>query len=313
MLKQITVSVCTFNRAALLPRALDSLLAQSMNSELFEILVVDNGSTDATPEIVKEYQKKRACLRYIEEPTPGVARARNRAMKETAGNFLAFLDDDAEAAPDWLEELSRPMLFPDQNPAPACIAGPVFLEWEGGRPEWFPVKYETLYCHYERGKEPRFLKADEYFLTTNVLFDVEILRRQEGFRTYLGPSRKKPMGGEDNDIYQRMFAAGHRTLYQPAARVFHRASKERQRRSYLLKRLYWDGFVQPRLSLSRDKKYHAWTESYYDAVCFLRAILEFFRGIFMGKKEIIWDAIYQAIQKLGRFFSDLQIAMGMIR
>ena len=84
-----------------------------MNLELFEILVVDNGSTDATPEIVKEYQKKRACLRYVQEPAPGVACARNRAIKETAGNFLAFLDDDAKAAPDWLEELSRPMLFPD--------------------------------------------------------------------------------------------------------------------------------------------------------------------------------------------------------
>src|SRR6266700_2101384 len=93
---KLSLAICTYNRAALLQRALRSVAQQTIGRSDVELIVIDNGSTDETAKVVAAHQKENGSLRYFVEPKPGIAHARNRALAEASGEYLAFLDDDAD-------------------------------------------------------------------------------------------------------------------------------------------------------------------------------------------------------------------------
>ncbi len=311
----LTIAVCTYNRAALLPRALDSISNQTANRRDLEILVVDNGSTDQTRELVAAVQSEDSGVRYVVEPKAGIAHARNRAMREARGEYLAFLDDDAWADRGWIENLLH--AIESVRPIPECVVGPVSLVWEGNRPDWFPARFESLLCSYDMGDAPHFLGAGGYLLTTNSLFHRETLLRLGGMRTDLGHRRNALIGGEDNDIFNRFLASGYRVYYEPQARVFHPVPKERQTRRFLLRRLFWDGASQPLLEAQvvedqRDSP-RAWAEFYQSGKRSTRFVLETFRGILTGNRTAAEAGIYRLVQRLGRMRTNLLMALGTSR
>jgi glycosyltransferase involved in cell wall biosynthesis len=101
----ITATVCTYNRSRYLALALAGLQRQSLPATQFEILIVDNCSTDDTRRVVDEFRQRLPNLRYAYEPRPGLSYARNTAMDEARGRYLAYLDDDAIPEPQWLQAL----------------------------------------------------------------------------------------------------------------------------------------------------------------------------------------------------------------
>ncbi len=267
-----------------------------------EILIIDNGSTDHTREVVAAVQVEDSRVRYVVEPNAGIAHARNRAMTEARGEYLAFIDDDAWADPNWLANLLAPIR--STHPAPECVVGPVSLVWEGERPKWFPARFESLLCRYDMGTEPRFLRAGGYLLTTNSLFHRETLLKLGGMRTDLGHRRKVLIGGEDNDIFNRLVANGYRVFYEPSARVFHPVPKERQTRRFLLRRLFWDGASQPLVdnSSGEDEKnsVRPWPELQADAKRLARFALEMLLGTIKGDRAVAEDGLYCLVQRAGR-------------
>lgn len=299
----------------LLSHALDSLLAQTLSPDRFDILIIDNGSTDNTCEVATAYQEFEPRLRYFLEPHPGIAHARNRAIQETHCEYLAFLDDDAWAEPQWLEELHK--VLNTLPTAPACVVGPVLLEWEGARPDWFPVRFEPFLCRYDMGLVPRYLGADGYLLTTNVLFQCSSLLQLNGFRAYLGRTRGKMLGGEDNDIYQRLVQTGHSIFYQPTARVHHGVPKERQTRRYLLRRLFWDGASQPLLKLSQlsdpKSQYRPGREAYIDLRRCGRFVVDFFYYSLLGRFAQAQDSFLSLVQRLGRLRTHIALLLSWHR
>lgn len=114
----ITVAVCTRNRAMLLSRTLEAL-AQQVSAQNFELLLVDNGSTDNTRQVFDTYQQYFQRAVYAIEPNLGIAWARNRAAEVASGVVLVYIDDDAIPASDWLVRLVAP--FTDELPQPACV------------------------------------------------------------------------------------------------------------------------------------------------------------------------------------------------
>lgn len=307
----LSVAICTYNRAGLLVRALESVVKQSLPDIALEVLVVDNGSTDETRDVVARLQAKNPAFRYVVEQEPGIAHARNRAMAEARGEYLAFIDDDAWADPDWLENLLAPIQ--SVSPRPECVVGPVSLVWEGNRPDWFPERFESLLCRYEMGNVPRFLDADGYLLTTNSLFHRETLLQLGGMRTDLGHKRKALIGGEDNDIFNRLIANGHRVYYQPTAHVNHPVPKERQTRRFLLRRLFWDGASQPlfeRTGENNERVTGAWTEFYRSSRRSLRFLFETFYGLVTGNRAAAETGFYRLVQRLGRMRTYLIMALG---
>src|SRR5207253_3651446 len=113
----------------------------------FEILIIDNGSTDRTRDLVAAVQIEDNRIRYVVEPKAGIAHARNRGLHEARGEYLAFIDDDAWAERNWLENLFAPLQT--VRPTPECVVGPVSLVWEGKKPDWFPTRFESLLCRYD--------------------------------------------------------------------------------------------------------------------------------------------------------------------
>jgi len=307
----LSVAICTYNRASLLVRALDSVVAQTLPSNTLEILIVDNGSTDETRDLVAKLQPKNPAIRYIIESEPGIAHARNRALNEARGEYLAFIDDDAWADPKWLESLIAPLR--SLSPAPECVVGPVSLVWDGMRPEWFPARFESLLCRYDMGDAPRFLEAGGYLLTTNSLFHRETLLRVGGMRTDLGHKRKALIGGEDNDVFNRLVANGFSVYYEPNALVFHPVPKERQTRRFLLRRLFWDGASQPLIERSGEeqtKSSNAWLELYRDSRRLARFALEASFGTIRRERATAEDAVYRLAQRAGRMRTHLMMAVG---
>lgn len=96
---RVSVIIPTYNRASLLPRALESVFNQTFRD--FELIVVDDGSTDATPDVLKRFNGK---IKYIRQENQGTAAARNRGIQESQGEYIAFLDSDDYWVPEKLEE-----------------------------------------------------------------------------------------------------------------------------------------------------------------------------------------------------------------
>jgi glycosyltransferase involved in cell wall biosynthesis len=309
---RLSIAICTYNRAELLNRVLDSLTGQIASNDEAEILIVDNGSTDHTRQLVDQRQRQDGRIRYIVESEAGIAHARNRALREARGEYLAFIDDDAWAQPHWLQNLLAPIH--SITPQPECVVGPVSLVWEGKRPDWFPDRFETLLCRYEMGDVPRFLGPDGYLLTTNSLFHRATLLALGGMRTDLGHKRKSLLGGEDNDIFKRMLANGHRVYYQPTARVNHPVPRERQTRRFLLRRLFWDGASQPLFErgngASHSASATAWLELYKDVRRLTRFAFEASSGALGREPAIAKDAIYRLVQRAGRMRTHLLMVVG---
>jgi glycosyltransferase involved in cell wall biosynthesis len=244
-------------------------------------------------------------VRYVSEPQAGISFARNRALSEAHGEYLAFLDDDAWADENWLENLSA--TISSMKPAPECLVGPVSLVWDGARPDWFPSRFETLLCRYDMGDTPRFLDADGYLLTTNSIFQREALLKLGGMRTDLGHRRKSLIGGEDNDIFKRLIAHGYRVFYQPNARVFHPVPRERQTRRFLLRRLLWDGASQPLVDANGSRP---WSHFRTDAKRSARFALEIARGALRRDRPGVEDAVYRLVQRTGRMRTHFMMAVG---
>src|SRR5882724_6993780 len=132
----ISVAICTFNRSQYLGAAIESLANQTLDHMLYEVIVVDNNSTDATNQVVEEAVRHHTNLdlRYVNESVQGLSAARNRAAQEAQGDFVAYLDDDAHAEPAWLGATLN--AFQTLKPVPACVGGRIYPDWEGGVPDW---------------------------------------------------------------------------------------------------------------------------------------------------------------------------------
>jgi glycosyltransferase involved in cell wall biosynthesis len=225
----LSLCICSHAGAASLEDALASLVGQSAPAEAIEIVVVDNASGDAAKlaDLV-ERQRGRVPIRLVAEPRLGLSHARNRAVSESVGEYLFFMDDDAVAAPRLVEHL----LCAIAEHAPDVLGGNVLPWFEAPpRPE-LGVEWWPWWSAKHFGERDRWLDDGEYFLGTNVAaarrilevhpFDPELGRRGDGLRGgeewYLGDAR-----------FRRRFVA--------AAVVFHRVGAERQGVDYLARRL----------------------------------------------------------------------------
>ena len=108
---KISVIVCTYNRAYLLKNCLRSLVDQLVETSTFEVIIVNNNATDDTEEVAKSFTEKYPNFRYIIEPNQGLSNARNRGYKEAKGEYVAYIDDDARAYTDWVENIHQSRLI----------------------------------------------------------------------------------------------------------------------------------------------------------------------------------------------------------
>jgi glycosyltransferase involved in cell wall biosynthesis len=238
----VTVIVATHNRASRLRGTLEALLAQKIPAGLgWEVLVVDNGSTDATLEVFRTMAMQApGCLRYAFEPRLGKSWALNTGIALARGAVIALTDDDVSPADDWVATAATVL---DQRGSDGA-GGRILPRWEADPPAWLlgnPRLLDSLaimdfdrpaMLQVPRGRYPQVWGA-------NMVYRRSALQALGGFDTRLGPVGGKRYCAEDVDIVQRMLQSGRPVAYDPALTVFHRVPRARLRRAYF-RRVMWD-------------------------------------------------------------------------
>ncbi|RMF20773.1 MAG: glycosyltransferase [Cyanobacteria bacterium J083] len=235
---KISAIICTHNRDAYLGAAVDSLLQQDWDD--YEVLVVDNASTDTTQQVVaKRLANPR--LRYVYEENLGLSNARNRGAKETKAPILAYLDDDAEASPQWLSELVEAYENHDKL---AIAGGKVTLIWQAGMqpPSWLSDSMAGALGLYDLGEELIFI--DNPNLTPrglNYSLRRSFLEQVGGFDPNLGRVGKNLLSNEELFMTELALQQGWQVAYIPRAKVAHNVALERTKPSWFLRRSWWQG------------------------------------------------------------------------
>lgn len=236
----ITAVICTHNRQYFLEKSIQSLLDQTLNRDRYEIIVVDNGSTDGTREVCKSYQSEPG-FRYIFEPVIGLSQARNTAWRRAAGPYVGYLDDDATAGSRWLEAALQ--AFENTDPQPWWVGGPVQLDWECQPPPWLSQDlYECLgYLYW--GEKSRWLQGRERLVGCNSFFPVHRLSQLGGFDTRLGRKRTLLLSGEETQLQLKIQKAGGALYYHPDVLTLHYVSRERLQPGFYYRRYFWGGYT----------------------------------------------------------------------
>jgi glucosyl-dolichyl phosphate glucuronosyltransferase len=244
----ITAAVCTHNRAAYLALALASLQRQSLPAGQFEILVVDNCSTDDTRRVVDGFGPALPNLRYIHESRLGLSNARNTALREARGRYVAFLDDDAIAAPQWLQALLA--AFTSGSGRIACVGGRIDPIWEIPRPDWLPDALLGYLTVVDWGSSGPALNAQRrYVAGANMAFEAVALREAGGFDPALGRTGANLISQEEILVQRRLAARGLTVFYEHSAVVRHHVPASRLTRQWLCARVFADGYSDAVLKL----------------------------------------------------------------
>jgi len=188
-----SVVIGTHNRADLLELALQTLSEQTLASDKFEVLVIDNCSTDTTREVTEHYMSG-GNVRYVYEDKIGIGHARNRGMNEARGVYVVYTDDDCKLPSDWLSRAATIV----ETHQPDVFGGPFYPFYLSPKPDWFL----DAYGGYTLGDEPRWLTVNERPLTGGNLFiEKNILKSVGGFNTNFGMVGKK-IGYSQDTIVQ---------------------------------------------------------------------------------------------------------------
>jgi glycosyltransferase involved in cell wall biosynthesis len=236
---RITAAICTYNRYDLLPKAIDSLTRQSLAPEEYEIVVIDNSPDHAKSEDFSRTFRATANLIWHVEKTPGLSNARNVATRLARAPLIAFMDDDAIAAPDWL---ARYVAVFESFGAEAQVAGGrVDPIWDVPQPRWLPDSLLGNVSVVNWGGSDRFAAKSEWVAGTNIAFRIAALDAAGGFSVHLGRTRggQALLSNDETDVIARMAANGARLIYAPSAVVAHLVPAERLSQDWFRRRVAW--------------------------------------------------------------------------
>lgn len=243
----ISVIIPTRNRAELLASALDSLTQQTLSNDNFEVLVIDNGSTDHTAAIVQVFAGKLPNLRYFYESEPGLHSGRHLGMLESHGQILVFGDDDIEAFPTWLASIQAAFSEPDV----AMVGGnnlPMFLK---PPPPWLKNMWERPAI--KNGRALPSLSILElsrakrefspyYVWGCNFSIRKTVLLAAGGFHPDGMPMELIRFRGDGETHVSRFVAeSGLKCLFHPGASVYHKVTPERMTIEYFRQRGFNQG------------------------------------------------------------------------
>jgi len=247
---KLSVVVCTYNRCALLHKALLSLLEQSANKDTYEVIVVDNNSTDATRLVVEEMCKRKGPpLKYVKESRQGLSFARNAGAFKANGEIVGYIDDDSTADSSWVDNLCK--VYND-FPHVACVGGRIKAKWPAERPDWLPQSLERNYGVFDLGNDVKVIEYPANVLGGNISVRKEVFLKVGGFSVELGRSTRGLLSNEEKDFCHRIQKTGGIVMYTPHALVYHEVHPERLNEAFLLRRAYWQGISNVRLNISSN-------------------------------------------------------------
>ena len=227
----LTVVVSTYNRADRLPLALDALRDQSGDVR-YEIIVVDNNSTDSTRAVVEAIAAESGGkVRYAFEPRQGLSYGRNTGIELSQSPLVAFTDDDVRVAPDWVDALKR--VF-DEHPDIDYVGGPVLPNWLQPPPRWLTRGHWGPLALQDYGSEGIVTGKERgmCLVGANMTFRRRVFERVGTFSPALGRIKDGIGSTEDHDMQLRVWRAGMRGLYHPSPIVLADVTPDRMEKAY---------------------------------------------------------------------------------
>lgn len=213
----LTIIICTHRRPDSLPHTLESLVRQNWVEGDWEIIVVENDlePSSAVSEIIKNFSS-RLPLRYCLEKILNLSRARNRGAQLARGEYLAYIDDDAEVTKEWLEALITGL----KKHQPDFCGGPSYPLYRTHKPAWFRDEYAIEYVY---GDRPRALNYSEWLGGMNFIVRRDVVFSVGGFRENLGMAGGKIAYGEETCLLMAGWKnkAELNVMYFPAVAVHH--------------------------------------------------------------------------------------------
>lgn len=228
---RVSIIICTYNRCDMLAAALQSVEQLTIPAGLdWEVVVVDNNSRDETKGVALGFEGQLP-IRYTFERQQGKTIALNRAVREAAGELLAFTDDDVRLDPAWLSELARAA---GADPAAGWFGGRTLPLWPDGRPAW--LREESLaalsgfFVTHDLGDaERRYGDKDDPPIGANMAVRRAVFERIGLYREDLGPSGQRRGTHDDSELIWRAQKAGIPGVYVPSAVCHHRVAPSRLR------------------------------------------------------------------------------------
>ena len=299
----VTVIVCTLNQADYLRKALGSLYGQTLPREEYEVIVVDNGSTDPTRQTAESF-REMGNLHYLFDPVPGLSRARNTGWRKARGEIVAYLDDDALASPDWLEAIrDRYEMF---RPRPASVGGRILPIWEAEKPSWLTRELEHHLSILDWRHPPMVLDEDRFYLAgSNVSYRRAVLQESGGFPISLGRRGRCLRSNEELWMQSFLRSRGYAVWYDPAIVVHHHIKARRLTPSWFYERFFWQGISDALLERQvpgwrgnqRPRPPRLWD----DLVGTARDSAGYIKSLLSGNKDVVSRC--RVHQRLGKLVS----------
>lgn len=232
---ELSVVICTYNREKFLRDSLDSIAQQTAAKAVFELIIVNNNSTDQTDEISRSFVAEHPNLqvRYVIEKQQGLSFARNRGIVEAKGRYITFIDDDAIAAPNFIEQI---LDFFHHHPEAIAVGGKVLAKFETEPPSWLnPYSASLYFSHYDKGDQLFQYEGAAYPIGCNMTFRKHFFDEHGDFNTQLGRIGKNGLGGEEKAVFATIRAIGKPYYYDPEQVVQHQIDAFRIEKPYTTK------------------------------------------------------------------------------
>ena len=227
----ISVVVCTYNRSDLLVGALRTLCEQTLDRSCYEVIVVDNNSTDNTRDLTEQFCHCYPNVRYCLETEQGLSHARNRGWREAKGEYVAYIDDDCKVPEQWLT-VAKDII---DRFSPGVFGGPAYAFYNTLKPCWFKDSYSS----HEPFKDVRILKNEECveIFGMNMCFSRTLLEKVGGFDVRLGMCGEKIAYCEETALILHVSNTMTDELiyYSPKLYVYHLVQEERMTVRWLVR------------------------------------------------------------------------------
>lgn len=230
---KISVVICTYNRAAYIRDAMESLLRQTLSRDAYEVIVVNNHSTDDTHAVCTTFisSHPEANFIFLNENRQGASFARNTGAAIAGSPLLCFMDDDAVAEPDYLERI---VVFFQTHPDAGGLGGRILPKYIPAEPAWMSHYVSSLVGHFHYSEEISVFAPNKYPLESNMIIRKADFDTIKGFNSALpGVVGTLRIGGEGKDFFFRLKKLGRTIYYDPAIRVQHVVETAKLTREYM--------------------------------------------------------------------------------
>lgn len=241
---RLSLIIATYNRSASLLVALESVVRQDAPAGTWECVVVNNNSKDDTSERFAEFAARhpQVPLRMVCETRQGLSHARNRGIAETVGEYVAIIDDDERINPGFVSAYIR---FFEGHPGVAAAGGRIIPEYPSGRPVWMSHYVEQPIANpIDLGPNERPFPSGRIPGGGNMALRRTAFERYGVFDPTLGRVGGRLIGGEENDLFERLFRGGECVWYVPEAVMWHIIPPSKLTEEYFARLCYNVGVSQ---------------------------------------------------------------------